>query len=240
MQVETFEIAERFRGPPRSGNGGYVCGRIARHLQGTVAVRLKAPPPLNTGLRLESTDTGARLLNGTTLIGEAKPALLTLEPPPGPSFDAAVHASQGFLGYTAHPFPGCFVCGTGRQPADGLCLFPGPVDQSTLIAAPWIPDASLAGDTGTVRSEFIWSALDCPGAFAVMPALPDGIAVVLGELCVSLVTALAIGEHAVVTGWPIGVDGRKHLAGSAVHGADGRLVAMARAVWIEVPANAWR
>ena len=239
MSVESFEIAERFRGPPRSGNGGYVCGRIAKHLQGTVAVRLKAPPPLNTGLLLESTDTEARLLRGTTLIGEAKPAQLALEPPLAPSFSEAVHASQGFLGFTAHPFPGCFVCGTGRQPSDGLCLFPGPVNQSALIAAPWVPDASLAGDCGNIRSEFIWSALDCPGAFAVMPALPASIAVVLGELCVSLLTPLAPGEHCVVIGWPIGVDGRKHLAGSAVYGADGRLVAMARAVWIEVPLSAW-
>ena len=64
MHVELFEISERFRGPPRSGNGGYVCGRMARHLQGTVSVRLKAPPPLNTELRLESGDTEARLLQG--------------------------------------------------------------------------------------------------------------------------------------------------------------------------------
>jgi hypothetical protein len=72
MYVERFEIAERFRGPPRSGNGGYTCGRIARHLQGTVAARLKAPPPLNTELRLESTDDEARLFHETTLVGEAK------------------------------------------------------------------------------------------------------------------------------------------------------------------------
>ena len=27
MPAELFEIAGRFRGPPRSGNGGYTCGR---------------------------------------------------------------------------------------------------------------------------------------------------------------------------------------------------------------------
>jgi hypothetical protein len=240
MHIESFEIAERFCGPPRSGNGGYVCGRIAGHLQGTVAVRLKAPPPLKTELRLESTDREARLFHGAALIGEAKQSTLELNPPPAPSYADAVHASQGFLGLTAHPFPGCFVCGTGRKPTDGLCLFPGPVNQGPLIASPWVPAVSLADESGAIRSEFLWSALDCPGAFAVMPSLPDGITVVLGELCASIICPLTFGERCVVSGWPINVDGRKHLAGSAVYGADGRLVAMARAVWIEVPVSVWR
>ena len=72
MHVERFEIAKRFRGPPKSGNGGYACGRIAGHLQGPVAVRLKAPPPLGAELRLESTDEEARLFHDTALVGEAR------------------------------------------------------------------------------------------------------------------------------------------------------------------------
>ena len=71
MHVEQFEIEHRFRGPPRSGNGGYTCGRLAGHLQGTVAVRLKAPPPLNAELRLESTEDEARLFHEATLIAAA-------------------------------------------------------------------------------------------------------------------------------------------------------------------------
>ena len=51
MKREYLEIAERFCGPPNSGNGGYVCGLLAKHLTGTVTVRLKAPPPLKTKLR---------------------------------------------------------------------------------------------------------------------------------------------------------------------------------------------
>jgi len=53
MTSEDLEIHERFCGPPNSANGGYVCGRIARDLAGTVSVRLNAPPPLNTVLRRE-------------------------------------------------------------------------------------------------------------------------------------------------------------------------------------------
>lgn len=238
MTVELFEISERFRGPPRSGNGGYVCGRIAKHLQGTVAVRLKAPPPLNAELRLESTDEEARLFQDTTLVGEAKRSQLELEPPPSPSYEEAQQSAQGFLGFSQHAFPGCFVCGPERNPADGLRIFPGPVNESSTIAAPWTPDASLADESGNVKSEFLWSALDCTGGFAVLP-LPAGLAIVLGELCATIVAQIAPGELCVVIGWPLGVEGRKRLAGSAVYAASGRLVAKARAVWIEVPLNTW-
>jgi hypothetical protein len=238
MQVELFEIPERFRGPPRSGNGGYVCGRIAKHLQGTVAVRLKMPPPLNTELRLESAEEEARLFQDSTLIGEAKLTELEMRPPPSPSYEEAEQSSQGFLGFNTHTFPGCFVCGPERKPTDGLRIFPGSVKGSSVIAAPWIPDASLADEAANIKSEFLWSALDCTGGFAVLP-LPEGVAIVLGELSATIVAELAPGEPCVVIGWPLGAEGRKRLAGSAVYAAGGRLIAKARAVWIEVPSRTW-
>jgi hypothetical protein len=46
-------IARRFRGPPQSGNGGYVAGMLAQSLGGPATVRPKAPPPLETRLRIE-------------------------------------------------------------------------------------------------------------------------------------------------------------------------------------------
>ena len=238
MHVEIFEIAERFCGPPRSGNGGYVCGRIAKHMQGTVAVRLKVPPPLNAELRLESSDEEARLFHETTLIGEAKRSQLELQPLLSPSYEEAEQSAQRFLGFRTHPFPGCFVCGPERKLTDGLCIFPGAVNGSSTIAGPWEPDASLADDSGNIKSEFLWSALDCTGAFAVMP-LREGTSIVLGELCATIVTPLTPGERCVVMGWPLGAEGRKRLAGTAVYAASGRLVAKARAVWIEVPSSAW-
>lgn len=238
MHIELFEIAERFRGPPRSGNGGYVCGRIAKHLQGTAAVRLKAPPPLNVELRLESTAEDARLTHESTLVGEGRRSQLELQPPPGPSYEEAEQSAHRFLGFSNHLFPGCFVCGPEREPADGLRIFPGSVNESTTIAAPWQPDVSLADDSGNVKSEFLWSALDCTGGFAVLP-LPDGVAIVLGELCATILAQLKTGERCVVIGWPLGVEGRKRLAGSAVYAESGRLIAKARAVWIDVPITTW-
>jgi hypothetical protein len=41
------------------------------------------------------------------------------------------------------------------------------------------------------------------------------------------------GERCVVTSWPLGVDGRKLFAGTALFAEDGELLALARQVWIE-------
>ncbi|MFZ1624363.1 MAG: hypothetical protein WAU48_06205 [Gammaproteobacteria bacterium] len=238
MNIEHFSIAERFRGPPRSGNGGYVCGRVARHWAGPATVRLKAPPPLETGLRLEYSESRAQLLDGTVLIAEGKSSTLELEMPPAPPYARAELASRSFIGFRQHHFPGCFVCGPDRAPGDGLRIFPGTDHAGAPLAAPWIPDASLCADSGNVAPEFLWSALDCTGAFALLPA-PAGMTLVLGELCASIEGSAMPGEHCIVLGWPLQTEGRKHLAGSAVFSAEGALIARAKAVWIEVPLDRW-
>ena len=46
-----------------------------------------------------------------------------------------------------------------------------------------------------------------------------------------------VGEPLVVTGWPIDSEGRKHRVGSALHDAEGKLVAAAKATWITVNAG---
>lgn len=238
MHTEFFEISSRFCGPPRSGNGGYTCGRLAKRLRGSAVVRLKAPPPLKTELRIDCTGQEARLYSDATMIGEAKLALLDLQVPACPSYEAAEKAALSFVGFKTHPFPGCFVCGPNRAPADGLRIFPGSMEASTLVAAPWIPHVSLADDSGVVQSEFLWSALDCTGAFAVLPD-NEAVAIVLGELTVDVTGTVAAGEPCVVVGWSLGNEGRKRGAGSALYAPGGRLVAAARAVWIEVPASTW-
>ena len=69
--------------------------------------------------------------------------------------------------------------------------------------------------------------------------MPEGMAIVLGELTAALEGSLRVGERAIVLGWPIVAEGRKRLSGTAIYGADGRLVAKARAVWLEVPLSSW-
>ena len=238
MNTEYFEIPERFCGPPNSGNGGYACGLLAKYLPGTVSVRLKAPPPLKTTLRREWTNDSARLFQESTEVGEAKSFELRLEPPNCPTLAQAERAAADFPGFKSHLFPRCFVCGPRREPGDGLRIFPGQLAGRGLHAAPWVPHASLADDCGNVAREFIWAALDCPSGFAVLP-VPEGLAIVLGELCASVQSTLAVEQPAVVTSWPIAHEGRRRTAGTAIHTTDGKLVALARAVWIEVPHTQW-
>ena len=238
MNSEYLTISGRFCGPPNSGNGGYVCGLTARNLPGTVTVRLKLPPPLDTPMRLEWTDESARLFQDSTVVAEARASELRLEVPQRPSLAQAALAAKGYPGLAEHPFPRCFVCGPAREPADGLRIFPGPVHGQSIHAAPWVPDASLADAQHQVAPEFIWSALDCPSGFAVLP-LPQGMAIVLGELTASIVGTVTAGRAYVLTSWPIAHEGRRRTAGAAIHDEDGILVASARAVWIEVPRDQW-
>ncbi len=236
MPFEPLIISNRFRGPSKSGNGGYVCGRVAAYIPGVASVRLKAPPPLETELRIEKSDTGVQLLDGTKVIAEGKPAVLDLRPPVPPSFSEAEEAAKGFFGFTRHRFPECFVCGPQRAPDDGLRIFPGPIPSKRIVAAPWTPHESLKDGTGYVGREFLWAALDCTSVPTVFPA-PEGMTIVLGELCVRIDDLLSPGERCVITGWPLEFEGRKRYAGSAIFGTGGRIVAVGRATWVLVPAS---
>jgi hypothetical protein len=232
MTTEAMTIPRRFNGPPRSGNGGYVCGRLASYLDGPASVRLRVPPPLERELKVEASADEARLLDGDTLVGQARRMPFELTPPAPPSFAAAQAASKSCIGLQRHPLPHCFVCGPRRAEGDGLRIFPGRSADKAVSAAPWVPHASLDDGTGQVAPEFLWAALDCAGAFAVLPEEMQPI--ILGELCARLDGSLAIGEPCVVASWAIGVEGRKRFAGTALYSATGVAVAVARATWIEI------
>lgn len=238
MKSELLVISSRFCGPPKSGNGGYVCGRVATHVPGSASVRLKAPPPLESELRIEASESEVRLMHGSNVIAEARAAALDLAPPTVPSFAEAEEAAKSYTGFTRHAFPRCFVCGPQRANRDGLRIFPGSTVSRSMVAAPWVPDPSLGNDSNMVRPEFLWAALDCTSGFAVLP-IPEGKAIVLGELCVRIDDSVTPSEKCVVVGWPLQVDGRKRTAGSAVFSSSGRPVAVGRATWIEVPASAF-
>jgi hypothetical protein len=238
MIAETFSISRRFCGPSQSGNGGYVCGRLAKHVVGPACVRLKAPPPLEVELRVETSEGSVQLFHGPKLIAEARPAECDAVPPAAPSFSEAEAASRTYYGFVRHSFPRCFVCGPKRAVGDGLRLFPGEIEGRSMVAAPWIPDATLADGAGVVGTEILWAALDCPSAFSFLP-VSEGKTVVLGELCVRVDAAVSPFDRCAVIGWRIGVDGRKHIAGSAVFSESGLVIAVGRATWIEVSADAF-
>ena len=233
-------IASRFCGPSRSGNGGYVCGRVAARADGPVTVTLRRPPPLATPMTVERGDEGfLRVHHGRTLIAEAtsspdRPALET----PGPVSMAEARLAAGRARYFQDPvFADCFVCGINRQAGDGLRIFPGRVPGRMMWAAPWTPDSSVASTDGRVRPEVAWAALDCPSGIAAAEHADLGpdIAFLLGRMTASLAVLPATGDECRVTAWPVGRDGRKLTAGSALLGPGGEVLAVARAVWITVP-----
>jgi hypothetical protein len=211
-------IDPRFNGPPGSANGGYTCGLLAAQVGEPATITLRAPPPLATPLRFD----GGRLWAGETLIADAERETngSALVPPPPVSFDEASQASQRYPGLEEHAYPTCFVCGPARE--DGLGLFTGPVSEDVL-AAPWVP-----AETGR---ELVWAALDCPGAIAV--GWSGRGEWLLGRMTGRVDGAPRIGERCVVTARPLGRDGRKGYAATAAYGEDGRLLGVARQVWIE-------
>jgi hypothetical protein len=228
--TDRITIDRRFRGPPDSGNGGYVCGRLAAYVDGAAEVTLRRPPPLDRPLDVQRLDGGSvAVLDGDTLVAEGAPASLEIEIPEPVTAAEAERAARSFLGFRHHPFPTCFVCGPKRAERDGLRIFPGRIPGRNIVAAPWTPDASLADKDGQMRPEIVWAALDCPSGFAVIT--PATVAV-LGRLAVKLVAPVQPGKRYVAIGWPLGEDGRKLYAGAALFSQDGRLRAFARATWI--------
>jgi hypothetical protein len=237
---DSLVIPSRFCGPPGSGNGGYVCGRIAAYLDGPVTVTLRRPPPLGTPMTVERDGADSiRVLAGSTLIARANPSpgspALQV---PGPVSMAQARAVAGRGRYYADPlFPGCFVCGTGRRPGDGLRIFPGPAAGRPLWAAPWTPDPTVVNGSGKVRPEVVWAALDCPSGIAAAEAagLPPDSAILLAQMTASLAALPAAGDQCRVIAWPDRRDGRKLTAASALLGPGGEVIAAARAVWLTVP-----
>src|SRR5215467_13073910 len=238
--TDSLVIPPRFCGPPGSGNGGYVCGRIAGYVNGPVTVTLRRPPPLATPMAVERDgEASLRIHRGSTLIAEATvapvPPVLEI---PGPVSAAEAHTAAGGARYFQDPvFPDCFVCGMSRQPGDGLRIFPGPVPGRALWAAPWTPDPSVTGADGRVRPEVVWAALDCPSGIAAADAagLSQDTAILLGRMTASLAALPAPGDRCRVIAWPGLRDGRKLLAFSGLLGPGDEVLAAASTVWLTVP-----
>lgn len=239
-QIPALIVSSRFRGPAGSGNGGYVCGRIASCVDGPVTVTLRRPAPLDTPLAVERDGEGwPRVHDGRTLIAETTPpaAWPALEIP-GPVSAVEARRAAGRARYFDDPvFPECFVCGISRRPGDGLRIFPGPVSGRGLWAAPWTPDPSIADASGRVRPEVVWAALDCPSGIAAAEAagLGQEAPILLGRMTAGLAVLPALGGECRVIAWPAGREGRTFAAGSALLGPGGEVLAVAKAVWLAVP-----
>jgi hypothetical protein len=217
----TFD--RRFRGPLTSANGGYAAGRLAAHVTSpAVEVTLRLPPPLERPLRVVRDGERAQLVDGDVLVAEAVPAELDLDPPRPVALAEAEAASARSATTWPDAFRECFVCGV-RDEHDGLEIRVGPVSGTACLhAAPWTASEP--------SPEVVWAAIDCPGAYAV--GAEGRGEVVLGRMAARVLRVPAEADECVVVSWPLGEDGRKLHAGTALFAADGELLALARQTWI--------
>ena len=242
-------IDRRYCGPPNSGNGGYVCGRLARHISRSaldgVEVTLRAPPPLDKQLDVVAMDDGSwQLRDGTLAVASGRPASVELSRLEKASFDEAGAAERRTpVKPHEHLLPTCFVCGPARAQGDGLRIFAGPLvrqsrNASAVLAATWTPDPTLTAEDGLIAPEFLWSALDCPTGYASSYDRQSGrfdrTPILLGRMSARIEARPRPGERCVITAGEAGRDGRKRVAEAAAYGEAGTLLAVARATWIAV------
>lgn len=246
--MTTLTIEKRYNGPPDSGNGGYVAGRLAEAALRAaghpavgpdvpwVEVTLRQPPPLGEPMTLASHGDGhgeTTASHNETVIASAR--LLTEAPAaasavPAVSVDVARQAEEAYLGLTSHPFPTCWVCGPSRPEHDGYDLRPGLVADDRT-ACTWKVGPNAAAPTGEVGAAALWAALDCPGAWT---ALQGDAVIVLGRITAQISDVPQVGDTCVVMGRLVGIDGRKSFTATTVHGPGGNVLARALATWIQI------
>lgn len=227
--MPTLTVPHRFNGPPRSGNGGWVSGALAATLPGqaigqAVTVTLRMPPPLEVPLDVAATGTGAVLTYDGRPVAEASYAEHRPTPVAPVSPTDAARSEASYKGWQRHPFVECFVCGTARDPGDGLRIFAGPVAPGDpRVAATWTPYESGVPVT--------WAAVDCPGGWA---SDLEGRPSVLGRITVEVRSLPHTADRHVVVGEQRSVDGRKTVTAATLYGPGDRIVAVAEHVWITI------
>ena len=175
---------------------------------------LRLPPPLDRPLAVAEEDGRVLLLDGEALVAEARPGAPDVVVPAAVTFAEAEEAARHHVRFAGENFSECFSCGV--RPDDGLCINPGAVAGRDLHAAPWVAHE--------VSPEVVWAAIDCSGAYAV--GGPGRGEVVLGRMAAEIHRLPEEGEQCVVVAWPLGEDGRKLYAGTALLGGDGEPLAV--------------
>ncbi len=237
--IDTLVIQSGFNGPRLSGNGGYVGGVMAERyrrafgVDGAVEITLRAPVPVETPLQVVRDGEALSLRDGETLICEARAGSVDALSPPGPpsDWDEVMRRNEAGGSEADSDFHLCLVCGRGRAIGDGLRVFgtPGPGSGRSLSC--YLPHANHADDDGLIRPEFLWGALDCPGAWAAQDP-DDWRPALTGRMTARVFDRPRAGERCAVVGWKLGEEGRKLFSGTALYTESGRLCAVAHCVWI--------
>ena len=232
--IHSVRVPGRFCGPPGSVNGGWAAGLLGKHFGREVEITLKRPIPIDETIDVVTYGySQATLQQGDAEIAVARAVELDLDIPEAVSFQRAARARASFSGYKLHPFPNCFVCGTGRCCGEGMCLFTGAIDTG-IVASSWIPQAEFIDESGSISDELVCAALDCPGAWALIDRYGIEGPFVLGRITVRLDKPVHANERYIVQGWAQGREGRKSFCGTAVYDAAGEVCAAAAATWIQL------
>jgi hypothetical protein len=245
--TQTIRIARRFNGPHDSGNGGYAAGLAAQLLgPGAAEVTLRAAIPLEQTLRAHETGEGLDIMTDDAvtriLIMSVKPTSLARPEVESPGLEAAKVAAATFRNVEDHVLPHCFVCGPARAEGDGLRIFPDWLKEPSgldnpnsfpVVAAPWRPTPDLADASGRIAPEFMWAALDCPGAFAI-----EDEPILLGRMAARVLERPKPDAPIIAVAWKKGKERRKHYAGTALFSETGDMLAFSEQTWIQIDAHA--
>ena len=242
---DTVVIPSRFRGPPQSGNGGYVSGVFAellpKHPGQAPEITLRSPIPLDTTMtvkRVSSETPEIDIFNHETLIAECRlidsPFFDFIVPPcPDPvQIEAAMPSSLAFTQTSTHycltkrdSTRSVFVAGS--KPKTGCTSTPHPL---TKVMSPRFGKPKRHGPSTAkyLRHSYgqLWIALPNLRYECIHPNGVDGQDVCGGS---RLTTA---GATLIVSAWTIAVQGKKHFAGAALFDETGDLIARATTLWI--------
>ncbi|WP_067689562.1 PaaI family thioesterase [Nocardia jejuensis] len=233
-------IPAHIHGYPGVAFGGYVAGLLADRAnpsaQGHKAIRvdfrrtiavetpilLTAPTP-DGHVRLTSTDH--------TLLAEASPAELTVDPIPAPSWAAAKAATETALSSPSRTVTDCYGCGVAAP--RGLRIFPWALHDRPMVAAAWTPSPSLADESGNLPPEVVWAALDCPSGIAAWARSGMTLGAFTAALTATQLRPLPAGADYIAHAWPLHREGRKHTVAVALSTPDGDLCALAETLWLD-------
>ena len=243
-----ISIDSRYNGPINCGNGGYISGLLASFIEGDAEIRINAAFPIETPLHLKSLDTGIGVYRddivsaNTVLLGSARPISLTLEIPSPPSLARAKRAGERFHFIHLSDPKGCYVCSPIRSQEEGLHVYCGGLNptqekekENIIVAGVWRPRENLSNAEGKVDAIYVWSALDCPGAYAIKAAEPESNIQLLGTCSGSIKAALNPEEDYIVSSWQAAPQqGRKRFMGVAIHDQNRHLMACAHQIWIDI------
>ena len=237
--TETIIIAPEFNGPRLSGNGGYVAGVLAGAFNrqfgrdDAVEITLRAPVPLDRAMQVVREGDGLLLRDDETLVCEARAGSVDhlVAPPPPDDWNEVMRRGEQGGSPEDTDFHWCVVCGRGRAVGDGLRVLGSAGPHKGRSLSCYVPHANHADASGRIRPEFVWGALDCPGAFAVQD--PDDFRVALtGRMTAKVIEPPRVGERCAVVGWSLGAEGRKLYSGTALYTESGRLCAIGTCTWI--------